>query len=289
MPKPDLAVVIGRFQVPRLTQGHRDFLWWASQQGQKLLILVGHSQAPLDKRNPLDLATRLRMFEHTWLFGEAQGLADCQTDEAWSASIDALIGDRSAVICGGRDSCLTHYRGKHETRQFESRNDLPSGTEVRSRITYPLDTEDFRAGMVYAQNKRFPAVYPVVDIAAFYGPYVLLGKRDNEDGWRLPGGHVDPTDQSYEAAALRELREETGLASPEKLTYGGSYPVPAWKLRGSGDAMMTTLFRADFLRGITPTPGYDLDVVQWCPYIVAHAIILPEHVHLLERAYHNVR
>jgi len=33
----------------------------------------------------------------------------------------------------------------------------------------------------------------------------------NPNTWEVPGGHVDPEDDSYNAAAVREAKEETGL------------------------------------------------------------------------------
>ncbi|MFF5336234.1 NUDIX hydrolase [Streptomyces sp. NPDC013181] len=43
---------------------------------------------------------------------------------------------------------------------------------------------------------------------------VLLG-RHRDGTWELPGGKVDPLPESVAAAAVRELREETGLDVPE--------------------------------------------------------------------------
>jgi 8-oxo-dGTP pyrophosphatase MutT (NUDIX family) len=49
--------------------------------------------------------------------------------------------------------------------------------------------------------------------------------------WLEPGGHVDPDDPSVVAAGLRELREETGLASVVRLGEGlldvDSHPIPS--------------------------------------------------------------
>jgi 8-oxo-dGTP diphosphatase len=52
---------------------------------------------------------------------------------------------------------------------------------------------------------------PTVDIIIEVGDRIVLIERKNPPfGWALPGGFVD-YGESYESAALREAKEETGL------------------------------------------------------------------------------
>ncbi len=68
--------------------------------------------------------------------------------------------------------------------------------------------------------------YPTADVIIENGPGIVLVRRKNEPiGWALPGGFVD-AGECVEAAAVREMKEETGLdVQLETLLYVYSDPA----------------------------------------------------------------
>ncbi len=68
--------------------------------------------------------------------------------------------------------------------------------------------------------------YPTVDVIVENGAGIVLVRRRNEPlGWALPGGFVD-VGECVEAAAVREIKEETGLdVDLETLFYVYSDPT----------------------------------------------------------------
>ncbi len=94
---------------------------------------------------------------------------------------------------------------------------------------------------------------------------VLLVKRQKppfEGRWAIPGGFVEPN-EPLEAAARRELREETGLEPPhlEQLhTFGDPGRDPrGWTI---SVAYLVTLGEAE-MQAWQPRPGSDAAEVGW--------------------------
>jgi bifunctional NMN adenylyltransferase/nudix hydrolase len=70
----------------------------------------------------------------------------------------------------------------------------------------------------------YPPIFVTADAVVIQSGHVLMIKRRSEPGkglWALPGGFVNAnTDKSVEDAAIRELREETGIKVPAPVLRG---------------------------------------------------------------------
>ena len=119
------------------------------------------------------------------------------------------------------------------------------------------------------------------------GTEVLLGKKSTNYKWRFVGGFIDPEDDSYETAAVRELREECGDIVVDDVQYESSARIDDWRYRKEADKIITTLYSAQYVSG-TPKAKDDIVDVGWIamkdlPAMLSKGEITPEHVLLFDR------
>lgn len=158
----DVGVVIGRFQVPRLTSGHHAVLSAASKHAV-LIVLIGNTDV-VDDRNPLDFITRMRMVQDSYPHAIVANLNDVEGDDAaWSAVVDRslkyLIGtDVDITFYGGRDSFKSAYSGKHTNfcMVHQVAQEAWSGSTDRAHVLagFNVCNEDFRRGIIYGVGSR---------------------------------------------------------------------------------------------------------------------------------------
>ena len=147
-----LGVVVARFQVPHLHEGHRYLLEQASKESDVLLVLLGYKVNQPDSKNPLSLSVRKGMLRQTlasidgigpYIVGEIED--NPISNEAWSEDLDEIItehvrtleaGDQDQVeVClyGSRDSFIKYYHGIFNHVTLDEKGTI-SGTEVRKAI-----------------------------------------------------------------------------------------------------------------------------------------------------------
>lgn len=286
-----IGVVVARFQIPDLHDGHRYLIDTVKAKHGIVLVVLGCNETRLTKRNPLDFETRKRMLQSVYPEILVMSLNDHPSDACWSANLDALIdtvlseaglGGR-ACLYGSRDSFLRVYSGRHEAVEIPPKGNI-SGTTIRDDLgRVPRDSSDFRAGVIYAAHQKYPTSFQVVDIAV-YKPdcrKVLLVKKSRygDDLW-FPGGFVDPSDESLEMAAKRELREELGAFETAGMRYVASARIHDWRYRGEEDAILTAFFTTSYVFGRIE-PNDDVDGAVWVEHAALESVIHSDHKKLV--------
>ena len=241
----NLGVVVGRFQTPYLHAGHKALLNHALAKHDYVLVLVGTAPLLSTEKNPLTYPQVGDMlFAHSPRL-IIKRICDCKTNEEWSNRVDKFIDMDKAILYGGRDSFIPYYTGKYETEELDFNIEI-SSTELREEVKAPLSREGREGTIFGAKNRWFNAV-PCVDVAVFKGSYLLLGRKEGEEEWRLPGGFVD-VGETWETAAERELMEECGIEG-DTMRYHGSYVVDDWRYQGETEKITTTLMQCNYGTG----------------------------------------
>ena len=99
------------------------------------------------------------------------------------------------------------------------------------------------------------------------GTIALVRRRDGDGAWLFPKGHID-ADESDEAAARREVLEETGLADLEYIDDLGSYERSAINADGSENPSRRKrihmfLFAAPMHAQLAPS--LEIEEARWVP------------------------
>lgn len=291
-PAGDLGVIVGRFQTPYLTDGHLELIDTVKARHPKFVVVLGVARVIPTKSNPLDFATRQQMIQEAYPGAEVLSKCDERQDSVWSQNLDRLLRANhpyeKIVLYGSRDSFIGRYSGQFATVELDEVINQ-NGSQARQAAFHTIrNTEDFRAGVCYAQANQYPRKNPTVDVAVERGGEVLLARKaeDGVNQWRFIGGFIDAGETAVQAGR-REVLEETG-AEVWKMEYIISTPIDDWRYQGTNQSIFTTMFAAPYVGG--PCVGADdVQEVRWFDVRnLAERMMVPEH-HVLLDAYLRYR
>lgn len=166
-----IGVVIGRFQVPELTDGHIALLDHVIANSDDVCILVGVSPTVSVKNLlPFDCVEQTIRTSNPEIF-HVHPLEDIPGEDLqWSMQIDrflSLLFPRCEIsLYGGRDSFKDHYVGRHRpVVEFNEFDTGTSGTRVRSEIIRgkPEDSAAFRRGIIFGVGRYVHSQLPATD------------------------------------------------------------------------------------------------------------------------------
>jgi hypothetical protein len=168
MDKPSFGVIVGRFQVHELHQGHLELLQRVWKRHNRVILFLGCTKTGPTRRNPLDFETRKAMIQAQFPEFIVVPLQDKKSDEEWSKELDARIADivnfGDVTLYGSRDCFAPYYHGGHRVKELEMENiPKPTSSEEMS-----FNSQD---GMQFTGDVSLSYAIDPVKAADFYVKY----------------------------------------------------------------------------------------------------------------------
>lgn len=288
--KYSIGVIVARFQIHELHEGHHYVIKQVTQNHKKTIIFLGVPRFIGTKNNPLDFDTRKKMVQTHYPDSVILAIQDQSENFRWANELDKRIREvyphGEVLMYGSRDSFIPHYLnggGKFQTKELEPLGTF-AGTDVRKMISEEVKNSlDFRSGVIYHAYNLYPRVIPTVDVAPLSqdGTKVLLAKKYDESKWRFIGGFVKTDDDNLEISARKIYSNETGGNSESgDYQYLGTCKIPDWRFRKEDDKVMTTFFSCKYQWGAI-SPSGDIGELKWFDISeLRQEIFMPEHYNL---------
>lgn len=266
-----IGVIIGRFQVAELSDGHCEILDYVlSKNHTQNILILGNSPTKLTSKNPLDFESRRRMIESNIKYKGKFTISyinDVALDSVWSSNLDHLISDLTnrrdcseVILYGSRDSFKDRYYGKYPKEEYNQKI-YTNGTEIRKDCGKKFgDSVDWRSGIIYATQNKYGNVYPTIDCAIFADNTltdIYVAKKETDLKYRFIGGFVDVSDNSLEDAVKREILEETNLNITD-IKYITSCKVNDWRYKYENEKIITSFYMAIASYNQTPIAQDDI-------------------------------
>jgi bifunctional NMN adenylyltransferase/nudix hydrolase len=266
----EVGIIVGRFQVSELHEAHIELIEKVLTKHSRVLLFLGLApdSCRCTSNNPLDFAARKAMITEAFPRVEVLYIKDIGNNELWSKELDRQISihigpNGNVILYGGRDAFIAHYKGKYQTQELIP-DRFVSGKEMRKNVGVSTKrTKEFREGVIWAVENRWPATLPTVDMAIIDADKerLLLCRKPNQALFRFVGGFASPDSECYEDDAAREVKEETHLVC-QNYRYIGSAKVNDWRYRNERDKIKTLFFVCEYTDGI-PQADDDIAEVKW--------------------------
>lgn len=289
----DWGVIIARFQTPYLHQVFKDQIDEVVNKHPNVAILLGLSQVPSSRNNPLDYRARKQMILAEYPDIEMGFIKDIKSNEQWVSNVDHIIGGfvnngQTATVYGGGSTAINtydQYGGKYPHEPLDSQSILSYDEICSDVMKRPPYSDDFRSGVVWSQLNQFPKAHPTVDVAIIEdtdsGRFVYMCRKPHETKYQFVGGFADPESESYEDDGRREVREETTLDVSD-LKYIGSFKIDDFRYADEVDKIKTVFFTAKYQFGRAEARDDIAEVRRFRFSELNHSNIIPEHHKLFD-------